>query len=64
MKLQSKQENYHGRIKMYIEKINGPEDVKKLSVEEMTQLAEEMRTALLTRASIHEIGRASCRERV
>ena len=38
---------------MYIEKINGPEDVKKLSVEEMTQLAEEMRTALLTRASIH-----------
>ena len=45
MKLQSKQENYHGRIKMYIEKINGPEDVKKLSVEEMTQLAEEMRTA-------------------
>lgn len=53
MKLQSKQENYHGRIKMYIEKINGPEDVKKLSVEETTQLAEEMRTALLTRASIH-----------
>ena len=54
---------------MYIEKINGPEDVKKLNIEEMTALAEEMRHALLKRASIHgghfgpnfgmvEIGRA------
>lgn len=38
---------------MYIEKINGPEDVKKLNIEEMTTLAEEMRHALLKRASIH-----------
>lgn len=38
---------------MYIEKINEPEDVKKLNIEEMTALAEEMRHALLKRASIH-----------
>ena len=38
---------------MYIEKINGPQDVKKLNIEEMTALAEEMRHALLKRASIH-----------
>ena len=38
---------------MYIEKINGPENVKKLNIEEMTGLAEEMRHALLKRASIH-----------
>ena len=38
---------------MYIEKINGPEDVKKLNIEEMTALAEEMRHVLLKRASIH-----------
>ncbi len=38
---------------MYIEKINGPEDAKKLNIEEMTALAEEMRHALLKRASIH-----------
>ena len=38
---------------MYLEKINGPEDVKKLNIEEMTALAEEMRHALLKRASIH-----------
>lgn len=38
---------------MYIEKINGPEDVKKLNTEEMTAMAEEMRQALLKRASIH-----------
>ena len=38
---------------MYIEKINGPEDVKKLNIEEMTALAEEMRHALLKRASIN-----------
>lgn len=38
---------------MYIEKISGPEDVKKLNIEEMTALAEEMRHALLKRASIH-----------
>ncbi len=38
---------------MYIENINGPEDVKKLNVGQMTQLAAEMRQALLTRASRH-----------
>ncbi len=38
---------------MYIEKIKGPEDVKKLNIEEMEDLAGEMRSALLKRASIH-----------
>ena len=38
---------------MYIEKINGPEDVKKLTVDEMTVMAGEMRESLLKRASIH-----------
>ena len=34
---------------MYIENINGPQDVKKLTVEEMRTLADEMRHALLVR---------------
>lgn len=38
---------------MYLEKINGPEDVKKLTDDEMIKLAAEMRNALLKRASIH-----------
>ena len=38
---------------MYLEQINGPEDVKKLSGEQLTELAVEMRQALLKRASIH-----------
>ena len=38
---------------MYIEKINGPEDVKKIEVAELPKLAEEMRHALLIRASKH-----------
>ena len=38
---------------MYLEKINGPEDIKKLTTAEMTKLAAEMRDALLKRASIH-----------
>ena len=38
---------------MYIEHINGPEDVKKLTVDQMTVMAGEMREALLKRASIH-----------
>ncbi len=38
---------------MYIENINEPEDVKKLNISEMESLAQEMRTALLKRASIH-----------
>lgn len=35
---------------MYIEKINGPEDVKKIEVSGLPKLAEEMRHALLIRA--------------
>ena len=38
---------------MYLENINGPSDVKKLTIEEMSKLAAEMRDALLKRASIH-----------
>ena len=38
---------------MYIEKINGPEAVKKLNIEQLTVMADEMRAALLKRASIH-----------
>lgn len=38
---------------MYLEKINLPADVKKLTVDEMTALAEEMRKALLFRLSKH-----------
>ena len=39
---------------MYIETINSPEDVKKLTIEELPALAEEMRHALLIRASRHD----------
>ena len=35
---------------MYIEKTNGPQDVKKLSIDELNALASEMRDALLHRA--------------
>lgn len=38
---------------MYLENINEPSDVKKLTIEEMNKLAAEMRDALLKRASIH-----------
>lgn len=38
---------------MYIENINGPLDVKKLTGEQLVVLADEMRQALLKRASIH-----------
>lgn len=38
---------------MIIEKINSPQDVKKLSLSEMETLAQEMRTALLTKLSKH-----------
>lgn len=38
---------------MYIEKINSPADVKKLSVEQMNVLASEIRTALLDKISAH-----------
>ena len=45
--------NWEENSSMYIEKINGPEDVKKLTVDEMTVMAGEMRESLLKRASIH-----------
>ena len=38
---------------MYIEKINGPQDVNKFSIDELNALASEMRDALLHRASVH-----------
>ena len=38
---------------MYLEKIQGPEDVKKLNVNEMQELAVELRKALLTKLSKH-----------
>lgn len=38
---------------MYIEKINGPEDVKKIKIDELPVLAQEIRDALLVRASKH-----------
>lgn len=38
---------------MYIEKINGPADVKKLAIDQLLVLAEEIRHALLIRASKH-----------
>ena len=38
---------------MYIENINGPEDVKKLSDEQLNVLAEEIRKALLEKLSKH-----------
>ena len=38
---------------MYLENINSPADVKKLSSDEMRALAREMRTALIKKLSIH-----------
>ena len=38
---------------MYIENINGPADVKKLNIKQMTVLASEIRDALLTKLSRH-----------
>lgn len=38
---------------MYIEKIKGPADVKKLSVAEMEQMSGEIRNALLHKLSVH-----------
>ena len=35
---------------MYLENINGPSDVKKLTIEEMNKLAAEMRDALLKKS--------------
>lgn len=36
---------------MYLEKINGPEDIKKLNVEELEKLADETRKALINKIS-------------
>ena len=38
---------------MYLENIKSPIDVKKLNNNELKKLAEEMRTALLQKLSIH-----------
>lgn len=38
---------------MYLEKINGPEDLKKLKKEELKELAKEIRDALMNRLSKH-----------
>lgn len=38
---------------MYIEKVNSPQDIKQLSAEQLTQLASEIRSALLTKLSAH-----------
>ncbi|ERT39498.1 MULTISPECIES: 1-deoxy-D-xylulose-5-phosphate synthase [Fusobacterium] len=38
---------------MYLEKINSPEDVKKLNIEEMKVLAQEIREAIITRDAKH-----------
>ena len=38
---------------MYLEKINSPADVKRLSVEEMNVLSHEIRQALLQKLSAH-----------
>jgi len=38
---------------VYLEKINSPEDVKKLNVEEMKVLAQEIREAIIKRDAIH-----------
>ena len=39
------QETRQGERKMYIENINGPEDVKKLSEDQLNVLAEDIRDA-------------------
>ena len=38
---------------MYLEKINGPQDIKGFSAEQRKVLAQEMRDAMLKRASVH-----------
>ena len=49
-----KQENeYKFRKTMYLENINSPEDVKRLSFENLNILADEIRHALLTKLSAH-----------
>lgn len=38
---------------MYLEKINSPSDIKSYSLDEMKELAKEIRTALLKKLSVH-----------
>ena len=38
---------------MYLEKISKPSDLRKMSIEELEKLAAEMRTALITKLSVH-----------
>ena len=38
---------------MYLEKINSPEDIKNFTAQQRKVLAQEMRTAMLKRASVH-----------
>ncbi len=38
---------------MYLEKVNQPSDIRNLSKEELKELAQEMRTALLKKLSVH-----------
>lgn len=38
---------------MYLEKINGPQDIKAFNEEQRKALAQEMREAMLKRASVH-----------
>ena len=38
---------------MYLEKVNSPQDIKGFSPEQRKALAQEMREAMLKRASIH-----------
>ena len=38
---------------MYLERVNNPEDIKGFSAEQRKVLAQEMREAMLKRASIH-----------
>ena len=40
---------------MYIEQVNSPQDIKQFSVEQLRQLAGEVRNALLTKLSAHGI---------
>lgn len=39
---------------MYLEKINSPSDIKKLSVDEMKKLTQEMRDALIFSSAVTE----------
>lgn len=40
-----------GGIKIYLEKVNGPEDIKKLNLDELNELAKETRRTLINKIS-------------